>query len=169
MTAGDRMRQPVLMRLGQAFLRIVDPASAYMQSQGPGRRRGPVFRGAAVFGPGVEGGARQATPEELEEIRARHELGKAEDERRHTSGDIDPDALHDAVRDLVRHRETTLRRGSTKLTARLVTFWHGDAILDIRVAGPGPGASHLSRVSRQRRAEDEQVFAEYIRHVLKTT
>jgi hypothetical protein len=157
------------MRLGRAFLRIVDPASAYMQSQGPGRPRGPVLRRAALFGPGVEGGARQATAEELEEIRARHEVGKVEDERRHTSGDIDPDALQDAVRELIRHRETTLRRGSTKLSARLVTFWHGDAILDIRVAGPSLGASHLSRVSRQRRAEDEQVFAEYIRRALNTT
>ena len=130
-------RQSVLVRLGQAFPRLVDPASTYMQSQSPGRPRQPGFRGAAVFGPGVEGGPRQATLEETEEMRARNGVGAAKGERRQASPEIDPDAVHDAVAELVRHRETTLRWGATELTARLVTFWRGDAILDIRVTGPG--------------------------------
>ncbi len=157
------------MRWRQVFLRIVDPASAYMQSQGTGPTRRPLFRGAAVFGPGVEGGARQATPAELAEIRSLHELNKADDALRRTPVDVDPAALRGAVRELVRHRETTLRQDSITLTARLVTFWHGDAVLDIRWTGPDLGGSHLSRVSRRRSPDDDQVLMEHLRRALNST
>jgi len=150
------------------FLSIVDPASAYMEAQGPRRRRGPMFRGGAGYGPGVEGGARQATPEELSQMRARHEVDEPQDEPRHASDDIDPDALRRLVRDLIRQQETEWRSGSTMLTARLVTFWRGDAVLDIRVTGPSMVTTGLSRVPRHRSAADEEVFAEYIRNALTT-
>jgi hypothetical protein len=61
-----------------------------------------------------------------------------------------------------------LRGGSIMLTARLITFWQGDAVLDIRVTCPGIASSGLSRVTRQRGAEDEEDFAEYIRDALNT-
>lgn len=150
-------------------MRIVDPASAYMDRQGPGRRRWPVFQGGAVFGPGVEGGARQATAEELEWLSAPQEVETAEDEWRHTSDGIDPDSISDAVRELLRQGETTLQGGSTRLTARLVTFWRGDAVLDIRVTSPGVGRGSQTRVSRLRSAGDEQAFAEFIRDTLNNT
>jgi hypothetical protein len=127
-----------------------------------------VFRRAAVFGPGVDGGARQAAPEELDEIRACHEVDDPKDERRYSRGDIDPDALRRAAGELIRHGEATLRGDSIMLTARLITFWRGDAVLDIRVTGPGIASSGLSRVTRQRGAEDEEALAEYIRDALST-
>ena len=156
------------MRLGQALLWIFDPASAYMRSQSPVRPRGPVFRGGAAFGPGVEGGARRATDEELEDLRGRHEVDEAEDQRRDSSGDLDPEALRRAIQELAARAETTLRVGATTLTARLVTFWHGDAILEIRLTGAGIEGSTLARVSRERRVDDEHLFAEYIRRALDT-
>jgi hypothetical protein len=128
-----------------------------------------MSRGGAVYGPGVEGGARQATPEELAEIRARHEDDESQGERGYASGDIDPEALRQAVQDLMLGRETKWRGGSDTLTARLVTFWRGDAVLDIRVTGPGIASSDLTRVTRQRCAADDEVFAEFLRHALTTS
>jgi hypothetical protein len=156
------------MRLGQALLWVIDPASAYMRSQGPSRPRGPAFRGGAAFGPGVEGGARQATDEEREDLRGRHEADGAEDQQRHSSGDLDPEDLRDAVQELAARAETTLRVGATTLTARLITFWHGDAILDIRLTGESIEGSTLARVARERSVDDEDRFAGYIRRALDT-
>ena len=81
---------------------------------------------------------------------------------------IDPDDLHDAVRELVGHGKTTWGRGSTLLSARLVTFWHGDAVLDIRVTSPSQGGSTLCRVSRQRGTYDEQALTSSLRDALAT-
>ena len=168
MSTPDRMRHSVVVRMDVLFLSIVDPASAYMEAQGPRRRRGRTFRGRAVFGPGVEGGARQAGPEELAEIRARHDADDAQDERRHDPLEVDSDALRQAVRELILHGKTEWRGGSVTLTARLVTFWHGDAVLDVRVTSPGMATTGLARVPRQRSAADDEVFAEYIRNALIT-
>ena len=53
------------MRLPRLLLALIDPASAAMDSRNWSRRR-PLYRGGAVFGSGVPGGSRQATPEEIE-------------------------------------------------------------------------------------------------------
>jgi len=58
------------MQLPRWIVKVIDPVTVYMQDSSP-RLKGPMFRGGAVFGPGVPGGARQATPEELDEMRAR--------------------------------------------------------------------------------------------------
>lgn len=154
------------MRLGQALVWIIDPASAYMRSQTRGRPPGPVFRGGAFFGPGVEGGARQATDDELDDLRGQHEVNRTEDRRRHSSADLDPADLRGAAQELAAHAETTLRVGATTLTARLITFWHGDAVLEIRLTGASIEGSTLARVRRERRVDDEHLFAGYLRRAL---
>jgi hypothetical protein len=50
------------------LLRVVDPANAYLGGNAR-RRRGPTYRGGAVFGPDVPGGSRQVTAEEIDDLR----------------------------------------------------------------------------------------------------
>jgi hypothetical protein len=67
-TAENPYRFTAGMRLPRLLLALIDPASAAMDSRNWSRRR-PLYRGGAVFGSGVPGGSRQATPEEIEAIR----------------------------------------------------------------------------------------------------
>lgn len=64
------------MQLPRLLVKVIDPAGVYMQDRSP-RRPGSIFRGGAVFAPGVPGGARQATCQELVEMRAQAETARA--------------------------------------------------------------------------------------------
>jgi hypothetical protein len=48
------------MQLPRLLVKVIDPAGVYLQDSSP-RLPGSLFRGGAVCGPGVPGGARQAT------------------------------------------------------------------------------------------------------------
>ena len=66
------------MQLPAALVNVIDPANGYFEKCRPGRRERPIYRGGAIFGPGVPGGSRQATEEEI------HAIRRAADERRST-------------------------------------------------------------------------------------
>lgn len=54
-------------------MRLLDPADAYMGVRSL-RYRDPIYQGGAIFGPGVPGGSRQATQEELDAMRQSADL-----------------------------------------------------------------------------------------------
>jgi len=87
------------MQLPRPLVKVIDPATAYMQARSP-RPSGPAFRGGAIFGPGVPGGARQATFQELEEMRAHTEAARYEDASRERPS-VDPAVTSAAARQLI--------------------------------------------------------------------
>jgi len=110
------------MQLPRWIVKVIDPVTVYMQDSSP-RLKGPMFRGGAVFGPGVPGGARQATPEELDEMRARAcAVPRRETSHEYLAG---PEVTTHAQQ-LMDQGRTTLRSGERESSASIVTFWHGD-------------------------------------------
>lgn len=103
------LRNTQAMQLPRPLVKVIDPATAYMQARSP-RPSGPVFRGGAIFGPGVPGGARQATFQELEEMRAHTEAARYEDAM-HERPSVDPAVTSAAARQLIDRGRTTLRSG----------------------------------------------------------
>jgi len=154
------------MQLPRPLVKVIDPATAYMQAPSP-RPSGPAFRGGAIFGPGVPGGARQATFQELEEMRAHTEAARYEDASRERPS-VDPAVTSAAARQLIDRGRTTLPSGDRELTAHVVTFWHGESVLQIAVDGPGIGSSSMSRVSRKLTAEHQQILTSYLTDALQT-
>jgi hypothetical protein len=94
------------MQLPRLLAKVIDPAGVYMQGRSP-RRPGPIFSGGAVFGPGVPGGARQATCQELVEMRA-----QAETVRREFEGvsrrPVDPSIVSHAAHELIERGTTAM-------------------------------------------------------------
>lgn len=108
-----------------------------------------MFRGGAVFGPGVEGGARQATPAELEQMRIEAE-GSRFDGGTPRPPDLDPAVTATAGDQLIELGRTTLHWEGHDLSAHIVTFWHGDSLLEITVRAPdGRSSSSSTRVPRR--------------------
>ena len=154
------------MQLPRLLVKVIDPAGVYMQGHRP-RRPGSVFRGGAVFGPGVPGGARQATSQELVEMRAQAETARREFEgvsRR----PVDPSITSHAVRELIEGGTTTMHVGDRELTAHVVRFWRGDSVLETRVAGAGAQTSSMSKVSRRLTTEQEPILTGYLTDALQT-
>lgn len=151
------------VRLPAPLLRLIDPASGYFDRHVPGTAGdGPVFRGGAVFGPGVPGGSRQATDEEraaLAEDAARHlsdhEAALAEARRRWAP------QLEGAARELLATGATTILLGARTVEARLVGFWHGDSVLHTWTRGPEEHGETLSRISRDH-ARGTEVLVDYL-------
>ncbi len=118
-----------------------DPAQAYMDAAHPTKRhhgrRGPPYREAAVFGPGVPGGSRQMTEEELAPLRSRA------DERqtaRHDSiarvQERFSDVLLVKAAELASNGVVTIATTVGSVDARIVRFWRGNAVLEIEVLVP---------------------------------
>src|SRR5664280_827622 len=121
------------MQLPRFLVKMIDPGTVYMQDRSP-RRPGPIFRGGAVFGPGIPGGARQATYQELVEMRAQAETARREFEgvsRR----PVDPSITSHAAHELIERGTTTMHVGNRELIAHVVRFWRGESVLEITVAG----------------------------------
>ncbi len=120
------------MVLPRLLLRVIDPASAWMEARTPRPSRGPVRRHAAVFGPGLPEGGRPPTPEELAEMEASatehagdHDAAVEEVFRRWSA------ELRAAAEQLQRSGETSLRLAGCAIAARVVRFWRGDSMLEI--------------------------------------
>jgi hypothetical protein len=146
------------MRLPRLLFALIDPASAAMHS--PNRRsHRPVYRGGAVFGPGVPGGSRQASKEEIAAFRQRAR-------QRHPAEGMpagshpDRRAAELAARELISTGAATLHGTTGTLRAQVVRFWHGDSILHIS-AQDRPSES-MTRIPRRLGAEHEQLITDYL-------
>ena len=143
-------------------MRLVDPADAYMGVRSP-RYRDPIYQGGAIFGPGVPGGSRQATQEELDAMRQ--------------SADVQARVQHAPLADVplvtaAAHKLNTIGEAQLKvadvtLSARLVRFWRGDAVLEIDCleidcTGTQTGSRTRLRVSPRASDERESTLCSYL-------
>lgn len=106
--------------LPRLLIRLVDPANVYLADHTP-RRRGPIYREAAVFGPDIPGGSRQATPEEIADLRqrAQHRLADADGA---PEPPIDASLLPKAAHDLITDGRATIGTGPHLVHAGVVRF-----------------------------------------------
>lgn len=139
---------------------LVDPVSREFEREsrqfhlrrGRGHRfrvRSRAPRAAVVHGPGVSGGSRPATPEEVAAGRARHDAHRRERDR--VRADVltrYADELAAGARDLLATGAATLPFPTMTLEARLRRFWRGDRLLSIRAVPVEPGGPHGSSLSR---------------------
>ncbi len=107
---------------------LIDPAGAYFAQHSPARR-GPVFSEAAVFGPGVQGGSRQATEQEIRERST--PTGQRPFDEVDLRSLLASDAVAQAVADLFSSGSTVLESATFQVRARVVRFWRGDSILEL--------------------------------------
>lgn len=136
------------MHLPRLLLRVVDPAGAYFQARRP-PRRGPLHRGGAVFGPGVPGGSRQATPEEIEEMRRRAAAARP------PAMPVDHQAVEQAVTDLLATGTAVIGDGPGAVHARIVRFWRGSSILELSHDSGASRSTSRTRIRRHVGREDD--------------
>ena len=145
------------MVLPRLLLRVIDPAGAYIGDPAR-RRRGPTYRGAAVFGPDVPGGRRQATAEEIEEMR------RAAEEHERARGvaavPVDRGDVERAVADLLRTGDAVFGEGRRRVHARIVKFWRGSSVLEM--SNQAGTSRSRTRIRRSPGPEDERVLADYL-------
>ncbi|HEU5006161.1 MAG TPA: hypothetical protein VFT67_04260 [Jatrophihabitantaceae bacterium] len=147
------------MQLPRLLLALIDPASAAMNA--PNRRNSrKVYRGGAIFGPGVPGGSRQATQEELAAFGQRAEQRRRGGEQ--APGGVHPDqrAAELAARELISTGTATLHGTKGILRPEVIKFWHGDSILHISVQDR-PGES-MTRIPRRLGPEHEELITAYL-------
>jgi hypothetical protein len=158
------------MGLPRWLIGLFDPASREFERDHrrhghPHPRRGKPFRGGAVMGPGIPGGSRQATVEEMAAMAARadglhlrRETVLAEVLAEH--GEV----LRTTARDVLSNGRAQVILGTVTLDAELMSFWRGDRILRIqRTSRSGTSAgSSLARFPRQDRADSEEIIADYL-------
>ena len=149
------------MQLPSFLVDLIDPAGRYMR-RGTPRRSGPGFRGGSVWGPGVPGGARQATDEELEAMRQQMELHRQVRDVRNPP-QVDSAVMSAAAHQVIEQGRTLMQADGYALSARVVRFWHGESLLEIDVTGPGMTSSSQSKVRRTLGAEDLPVITQYLR------
>jgi hypothetical protein len=147
---------------------LIDPASREFErdrrSHGLAPPRGRSFRGGAVMGPGIPGGARQATPEELAIMSV-----KGDRRRRHEEGVLaqvlaeNGEQLRSTARELLANGRAGVAIAAVTLDAELLTFWRGDRILRIRRSTSETSAgSSLVRLPRRDRPDSEATVALYL-------
>ena len=147
------------MALPRLLLRVIDPAGAYLGDPAR-RRRGPTYRGAAVFGPDVPGGSRQATAEEIDEMRRAAE--EHERARRRAAGPVDRGNVERAVANLLRTGYAVFGEGRRSVHARIVRFWRGSSVLEMSNQAGTSRRSSRTRIRRNPGPEDERVLADYL-------
>jgi hypothetical protein len=137
------------MQLPWPVLWLIDPAGAYWARRTP-EPDGPTYRGGVVFGPGVPGGSRQATAEELEAMAlwaepesGDHERSIEEAERRWAS------ELRQAAERLLSDGTASLRLDGRSVEARIVRFWRGDSLLEVRYRLPDGEGESRTRIPRR--------------------
>lgn len=135
------------MELPLFFLKIINPADVYFRRQAP-KSVGPVFRGGAVYGP--EGG-RQATEEE---IRAFDKLAQGSGRSRHddvaAAMQLYGGRLTAGTAELLAGRPFSFDCIDGRIEARIIRFWRGDSILDVRHQNHQQHGGHgLVRIDRR--------------------
>jgi hypothetical protein len=137
------------MALPWPVLWLLDPAGAYWARRTP-RLDGPVYRGGAVFGPGVPGGSRQATDEELEQMAldARPRVDEYERSLEAARQRWAPE-LRQAADRLLAEGTAALQLGGTSVQARIVRFWRGDSLLEVEYRRAGGEGESRTRIPRQ--------------------
>lgn len=140
------------MQLPAVLVRVIDPATGYFEKRRPRRRGQAVYRGGAVFGPGVPGGSRQATDEEIEALRRRTSELQERPRRELTAAQRDDVAA--AVGSLLQTGRAAIGAGPGHCEAKIVRFWHGDSILEVSHTSGSSG----TRISR--RASSQDLFSE---------
>ena len=136
-------------------MQIVDPAGVYFSDHSPARR-GPVYREAAVFGPGVPGGSRQATDEEIRALRGRSRSRPPE--RADLGALMTSDSVKRAVTELLASGSTVLESPHGQVRARIVRFWRGNSILEIAVED----RNSRVRIPRKLGPEGQETLAFYL-------
>jgi hypothetical protein len=118
------------------------------------------------MGPGIPGGSRQATADELSAMRGDAHTRRASFEailaQVHAEHD---ERLRDAARELLSHGRARVVLPSATLEAQLLSFWRGSRILRIDQAcvnGAGSAASSMIRFPRHDRPDSDEVVAEYL-------
>ncbi|GII25792.1 hypothetical protein [Planosporangium mesophilum] len=163
------------------LVELYDPAARYLRRHGGRLRSRPrrratdpgaaAFGSAVVFGPGVPGGARPATPEEMSDLSGR--AGRHRDRHRaavEAARRRWGDRALACARELLEHGSTVLPVDNATVRGRLVRLWRGDSVLELRASrdsgttGSSTTTSSLTRLSR--RHQDPQVIAEYLVHVI---
>jgi hypothetical protein len=146
------------MQLPRFLVRLIDPASGYFDQRHGRPSRAPVHREAVVFGPGVPGGSRPATDDELTALReqavrhrADHETAVAD------AADRWAPQLEQAARELLDRGSTQVQLGNRTIDARIVRFWHGDDVLHVVTTGPGERGESIGRISRKQRSAEALV------------
>jgi len=147
------------LRWPRPLMRIIDPANVYFDDRSPHRHKGPIYRGGAVFGPGVPGGSRQTTDDEI--AQSRRQTREKADPRPVTAADRL--AIARAAQDLIDTGTAAITDGSCMLRARVVRFWRGDAVLEVEHAG---GGRTLTRIPRTLGPEHADMLIGYLsRHL----
>jgi hypothetical protein len=167
MTNADKPRWRAFGR--RLLLRVFDPALLYFERNSGTTVRRPraygraMYRGGAIFGPGVPGGSRQASEVELPEMRERS-LSLLNERREHAQDVRDRyGALVDAAaRALVETGVGVILMPTGRLDARIVRFWHGGSTLAMQwQLASGDFGSSITRLER-RRVTDVGLLAWYL-------
>ena len=134
------------MTLPWPVLWLIDPAGAHMARRTP-RIRGPIFSGAAVFGPDVPGGSRQATDEEIAAMDAASSDGGRRDAGSYD--EIPPSQVQEAAQRLLHDGASSFRHDDRSIEARIIRFWRGDSLLEVATTAPGATSSSTTRIPRR--------------------
>ncbi len=143
------------LRWPRPLMRIIDPANVYFDDRSPHRQPAPIYRGGVVFGPGVPGGSRQATDEEIAQWRRQ----PREEAETPPVTAADRREIAQAVRDLIATGAAAITLGRFVLQARVVRFWRGDAVLEVDHAG---GGRALTRIPRTLGPEHADMLTGYL-------
>ena len=137
------------MALPSPMLWLIAPAGAYWARRTP-PVDGPVYLGGAVFGPGVPGGSRQATEEELAAmaVDARPDVDEYEHELQEAVRRWAPE-LRQAAERLLTEGSAVVHLGGTAVEARIVRFWRGDSLLETAHRGAGGEGESRTRIPRR--------------------
>lgn len=112
-----------------------------------------------MFGPGLPAGGRQATPGEIERLRASR---PARDEGGAELSGPDQEALARMADELVATGRAALPGG---ISARVIRFWRGDSLLE--VTSRGGRSRSCTRISRRLGPEDRAEIAAYLAQHLR--
>lgn len=153
------------------LLKIVNPAEVYFRNDSAKwHKPGPAFEEAAIFGPGVPGGSRQATEQERDQLRSQGErsarehetsLAAASDEVLREHGD----ELRDGAIQILAGDHFTFACNAGQLQARLIRFWHGDPLLEMEHTSQVGGGRSLSRLSRKQAQSPDTLSSYLVREV----
>jgi hypothetical protein len=158
------------MDLPSWLIGLFDPASREFERNHrrhgrPRPRRAHTYRGGAVMGPGIPGGSRQATPEELATMSA-----QAERRRGHYDTVLAQvlaehgEQLRSTARELLANGRASVTLAVVTLDVELLNFWRGDRIIRIErtTHDRSSAGSSLTRFPRADQPDSEEIIATYL-------